>query len=914
MSLYLPLQPDDLTRLGRYELLGRLGQGGMGVVFLGQDDAGFVAIKTISSAHVGDARAMRRFRREVEAAKRVPRYCTAQVYEYDFEHDPPFIVSEFIKGPTLEAEVKDAGPLPASRLHGVAIGVAAALTEIHLAGVVHGDLTPRNVLLSLYGPRVIDFGISRVPEQTVSSSSQVLGTPPYMSPEHYQHRPVTTAADVFAWGSVMAFAGTGRPPFGQGVSPQLGYRIVHQPPDLDGLDPIMRRLVEAALQKDPSQRPTASWLQEELKKAARAAPGDQDRTVEVEKVLETARQGSDRKLPPVAAVAPTPLVGMDGFPRRSTGMLLLLASAVLALGVWFHTLGGLGSFANGLVRWLFGYGAYVLPLLVGWWAAALLLDLRTVALWPQGWEALQERTVRSMGRAAWSAIRTITRSPLPGGLVALYLGGLGLLHLSRGAPPVDATRFELDQSGGIFGAGLVGMLNPLLSPRIARLALALLLIAGAAAVAWTMQRRWEMWPAVAVLVACLTISSIPSLYLRDHHYWYWVKLDASNQLAIFRGLAAARAKPVETSSFTKENVPEDLQQQLINGVPAASVQDARRLISALPVAYDQLATAQPIDDSRGKLSPGTCLDHAGAGAVTVPCNQPHGAEVLGVVTSPYRRFPGPASLKEFGNGACKVLFEPYLGIAYDRTTLDFEQLPPSSADWRAGVRTVACLLKPRPAQQVQGPMRGSRLAFADDFSSSDLWAADTDNNPRCQTQYPGDETLSLAKGKPGFFDKKQAGLLCVATTTENSLTPDLVTDAQLSVTATVDPTAPTADRVGFVCREGSRSRYHLTAARDGSWRIEKATDGRLTTLKAGSTGSAVPADPVALRAVCTGGKQGTPVKLALWRNGKLLGRATDSADPLPSGTVGVAIVAADPDPFTATVDDFAVTVPAASRP
>ena len=99
MSLSLPLQPGDPTRLGRYELLGRLGHGGMGVVFLGQDDAGFVAIKTINSAHVGDARAMRRFRREVEAAKRVPRYCTAQVYEHDFDYDPPFIVSEFIKGP-----------------------------------------------------------------------------------------------------------------------------------------------------------------------------------------------------------------------------------------------------------------------------------------------------------------------------------------------------------------------------------------------------------------------------------------------------------------------------------------------------------------------------------------------------------------------------------------------------------------------------------------------------------------------------------------------------------------------------------------------------------------------------------------------------------------------------------------------
>jgi serine/threonine protein kinase len=116
MALYSPLQPGDPPRLGRYELLGRLGQGGMGVVFLGQDDLGLVAIKTIPSASVSDEEDRRRFRREAEAASRVPRRCTAQVYESNFEHDPPFIVSEYIKGPTLAAEVKDKGPLPAPRL------------------------------------------------------------------------------------------------------------------------------------------------------------------------------------------------------------------------------------------------------------------------------------------------------------------------------------------------------------------------------------------------------------------------------------------------------------------------------------------------------------------------------------------------------------------------------------------------------------------------------------------------------------------------------------------------------------------------------------------------------------------------------------------------------------------------------
>jgi hypothetical protein len=907
MGLYSPLQPGDPTHLGRYELVGRLGQGGMGVVFLGQDELGLVAIKTITSAFVGDEGVRRRFRQEAEAASRVPRRCTAQVHESDFDHDPPFIVSEYIKGPTLAAEVRERGPLPASRLYGVAIGVAAALSQIHQAEVVHRDLKPQNVLLSPYGPRVIDFGIARVPDQTASSSGHIVGTPAYMAPEHFDHRKVDKPADVFAWGSVMAFAGTGRPPFGEGSGPQVSYRIVHSDPDLEGLDPAMRRLVEAALHKDPDQRPTASWLQEELKQAAETAEADQRRAMEVDQVLEHAQEGVDRPVPtmrllPTPPPSPTP----DGFSRRSIGVLFVLAAAVLALTVWLDTLGGLGTGTRKSGSWLFGYGVYALPLLAGWWGVALLLRPRTALLWPEGRDALTERTVQSVGRAIWHAIRAIICSPMAGGPLAMFLGGLGLVQLARRSPPIFATPLERDQSGGVVGAFL-GKLNPLLSPWGARLALTVLLAAGAGRVAWRTRRRWGTWPALAVLLVCLAASTSPALYLKDRHFQYWVKLDVSNQLAVFEGLALQRATLFETTAFAADDVPPELRRQLKVGVPAADLQNARSLPSALVNAYQQLTSSHTIDDSRGELSVGICMDLAEPDAATVPCAQPHGAEVYGIVDAPYQRFPGATPLDDFAGGACQRLFDGYLGIANEQTMLDFKPLLPSEDDWDAGVRTVACLLPPSPAETIRGSMRGSKLVFVDDFASQDRWAKDADNSRRCQVQYPGDETLSLAKGTKRFYDPKEAGLLCVATSTDSSLNADMAADARLTVKVVTDEPAPTADRVGFVCREGNRSRYHLTVSRDGSWRIEKVTNGQLTTLKFGRKEGVVPATGMSsLRAVCTGGEQGGPVQLALWGNGgKLLGRAVDP-DPLPLGAVGVAIVAADPDPFTATFDDFAV--------
>jgi serine/threonine protein kinase len=264
MSAPQPSRPGDPQRLGRYAVLGRLGEGGMGVVHLGQaEDGRLVAIKVIREEYAADPGFVERFRREAQAARRVARFCTAQVLDVSFDAERPFLVTEYVEGPTLEAQVRRHGPLAASSLEGLAVGVAAALTAIHAAGLIHRDLKPGNVLLSATGPRVIDFGIVRAADlgAGLTRAGVHLGTPAFMAPEQFEDgAELTAAADVFAWGGVVAYAGTGRLPFGEGPVSGVAYRVVKHPPDLEGLDHPLRELVEAAMAKDPARRPSAQAL------------------------------------------------------------------------------------------------------------------------------------------------------------------------------------------------------------------------------------------------------------------------------------------------------------------------------------------------------------------------------------------------------------------------------------------------------------------------------------------------------------------------------------------------------------------------------------------------------------------------------------------------------------------------------
>ncbi|MCW6006792.1 protein kinase [Micromonospora sp. CPCC 205371] len=261
-----PLRPGDLRRLGRYEVLGRLGEGGMGTVYLARDPNGRqVAIKVIRAELTIDDEFRRRFRGEVNRARQVPPFCTAEVLDADPNHERPYLVVEYVEGPSLTAVVEERGPLTPANLHGLAIGVATALTAIHGAGVIHRDLKPSNVLLAPGSPKVIDFGIARAVEATSwhTRTNQMVGTVAYMAPERFGSdagTALTPAADVFAWGAVVAYAGTGRTPFGADTPPVVATRILTGHPDLTGLVPPLRDLVERTLAKDPAQRPTSREL------------------------------------------------------------------------------------------------------------------------------------------------------------------------------------------------------------------------------------------------------------------------------------------------------------------------------------------------------------------------------------------------------------------------------------------------------------------------------------------------------------------------------------------------------------------------------------------------------------------------------------------------------------------------------
>ncbi|MGN9785200.1 serine/threonine-protein kinase [Nonomuraea sp. ZG12] len=240
-------RPGDPERLGDHRVVGRLGQGGQGVVYLGEaEDGERVAIKVLTGG------LDRSFKRELAAARQVAEFCTARVIAADLDHDPPYVVSEFIDGPTLEQVT----PVRGAALTRVAIATATALTAIHRAGVVHRDFKPANVLMAADGPRVIDFGIARLADATTVGSGLV-GTPRYMAPEQFGDGPVGSAADVFAWGCTMAYAATGRTPFGGDTIPAAIHRILSGQPELTGLPEPLRSIVERCLDKDPARRPEA---------------------------------------------------------------------------------------------------------------------------------------------------------------------------------------------------------------------------------------------------------------------------------------------------------------------------------------------------------------------------------------------------------------------------------------------------------------------------------------------------------------------------------------------------------------------------------------------------------------------------------------------------------------------------------
>lgn len=270
-----PLRSGDPPSVGAYTLTGRIGEGGQGIVYLATaPDGAKVAVKLLRTDLAGDEEASVRFVREVELARRVAPFCTAQMIETGLHNGRPYIVSEYIDGPSLAEAVRTDGPRTGAALHRLAIGTVTALVAIHQAGIVHRDFKPSNVVLAPDGPRVIDFGIAKALDLTSTLTASAIGTPSFMAPEQFHAGSPGAAADMFAWACTMLFAASGQAPFGQDSVPAVVNRIMNTDADASVIaDPALRALVVDCLARDPARRPSAQQALMRLLGQSQGAPG-----------------------------------------------------------------------------------------------------------------------------------------------------------------------------------------------------------------------------------------------------------------------------------------------------------------------------------------------------------------------------------------------------------------------------------------------------------------------------------------------------------------------------------------------------------------------------------------------------------------------------------------------------------------
>ncbi|MFF8278577.1 PQQ-binding-like beta-propeller repeat protein [Streptomyces lateritius] len=263
-----PLREGAPRQIGPYQVWARLGAGGMGEVFLGRlpGDGSFVAVKTVRRDVAGDSAFRDRFRREIRVASRVRSAYAAAPVGGDADAEVPWLATAYVPGPSLSQAVRRGGPLPVATVREVGAGIARALADLHGAGVLHRDLKPGNVMLSVDGPRLIDFGIARDNgATTMTATGLMVGTPSFMSPEHVAGaRHVTGASDVFCLGSLLCYAATGEDPFGDGPVAAVLYRVSQAEADLDRVPEELRAVIGACLGRDPAQRPSPAGLVELL--------------------------------------------------------------------------------------------------------------------------------------------------------------------------------------------------------------------------------------------------------------------------------------------------------------------------------------------------------------------------------------------------------------------------------------------------------------------------------------------------------------------------------------------------------------------------------------------------------------------------------------------------------------------------
>ncbi|MDX3068293.1 protein kinase [Streptomyces sp. ND04-05B] len=289
-----PVHPGDPRRIGPYRVIGRLGTGGMGTVYAALDSSGLqVAVKVVHPAQAADEEFRARFRREVRLSQRVTGPCLVPVHDADTDGPVPWLATPFVPGPTLDQHLVASGAMDGAHLYALAAGTAAALAAVYEAGIIHRDVKPQNVILAPAGPRLLDFGIAHLLDGTsVTRTGVMTGTPGWISPEHYRTGEVGPAGDIFAWGALIAYAATGRLPFGTGAPDAVAFRVLSAEPDLQGMPEALLPRVMQALAKEPDARPTAAELRDACTallaaQATAATPRDQKQPTLVSDLVST---------------------------------------------------------------------------------------------------------------------------------------------------------------------------------------------------------------------------------------------------------------------------------------------------------------------------------------------------------------------------------------------------------------------------------------------------------------------------------------------------------------------------------------------------------------------------------------------------------------------------------------------------
>ncbi|MDH6214836.1 protein kinase domain-containing protein [Streptomyces pseudovenezuelae] len=404
-----PLSTGDPESIGGYTLLGRLGAGGMGVVYLGVAASGRqVAVKLVRGPYAQEEEFRTRFRQEIEAARRVSGAFTAPVVDADPDADQPWMATLYVPGLNLAEVVQKDGPLSLRELRALGLGLTEALRDIRRAGLVHRDLKPGNVLMTEDGPRVIDFGISRASDhQSFTTTGRMIGTPPFMSPEQLANpRDVTPASDVFSLGSLLVFAAVGTGPFDANSPYITGYQVVFGSPDLDGVPEALLGIVERCLDKDPAARPELADIQRMLQ----ALPESDDATGCSPEIGQSARPRPRPTPRSAATTSADAATGIRTGRRRRARMLLTGLGAVLAVtGLWIGVgvLGSDSDTATATSTPTATAGARAASLPGGWrpWRTKLRYDVKGVPLDYGSTGCVTEGTALFCGGTGFTAAR-----------------------------------------------------------------------------------------------------------------------------------------------------------------------------------------------------------------------------------------------------------------------------------------------------------------------------------------------------------------------------------------------------------------------------------------------------------------------------------------------------------------------------